>query len=89
MPDRIMSCGIPGDPVDVAIAMEHLSLAATAEGLATCWIGAFSQDDVREVLGVPRTAKVIELMTLGYPADGPRAKTRKPLSEIITRDSWE
>lgn len=89
MPDRIMSCGIPGDPVDVAIAMEHLSLAATAEGLATCWIGAFSQDEVREVLGVPRTAKVIELMTLGYPADGPRAKTRKPLSEIITRDYWE
>ena len=53
MPDRMMSCGVPGDPVDVAIAMEHLSLAATAEGLASCWIGAFSQDEVREVLGVP------------------------------------
>jgi nitroreductase len=89
MPDRIMSCGIPGDPVDVAIALEHLSLAATAEGLATCWIGAFSQDDVREALGVPPTVRVIDLMTLGYPADGPRAKTRKPLSEIITADRWE
>jgi nitroreductase len=89
MPDRIMSCGIPADPVDVAIAMEHLSLAATAEGLATCWIGAFSQDEVREVLGVPDTAKVIELMTIGYPADSLRAKTRKPLSEIIAIDRWE
>ncbi len=89
MPDRIMSCGIPGDPVDVAIAMEHLSLAATAEGLATCWIGAFSQDEVRDVLGIPRSAKVIELMTVGYPADSPQIKTRKPLSDIIAVDRWE
>jgi nitroreductase len=35
-PDRIMSCGVPGDPVDVAIALEHVALAATAEGLGTC-----------------------------------------------------
>jgi nitroreductase len=83
MPDRMMSCGVPGDPVDLAIAMEHLSLAATAEGLASCWIGAFSQDEVREVLGIPATAKVIELMALGYPADTPRPKTRKPLSAIV------
>jgi nitroreductase len=89
MPDRIMSCGIPGDPVDVAIAMEHLSLAATAEGLATCWIGAFSQDEVRDVLRIPPSARVIELMTLGYPADTPRLKTRKPLSDIIAVDRWE
>ena len=89
MPDRMMSCGVPGDPVDVAIAMEHLSLAATAEGLASCWIGAFSQDEVREVLGVPSTVRVIELMTIGYPADRPRAKPRKALEEIVSIDRWE
>ncbi len=89
MPDRMMSCGVPGDPVDVAIAMEHLALAATAEGLASCWIGAFSQDEVREALGVPATVKVIELMTIGYPAGSPRPKTRKPLSEIVVLDRWE
>jgi nitroreductase len=89
MPDRMMSSGVPGDPVDLAIAMEHLSLAATAEGLATCWIGAFSQDEVREVLGVPPTAKVIALMTIGYPADAPRAKARKPFTEIVVPDQWQ
>jgi nitroreductase len=89
MPDRVMSCGVPGDPVDVAIAMEHLSLAATAEGLASCWIGAFSQDGVRAVLGIPSTVTVIELMTLGYPADRPRRKVRKPLADIIAIDQWE
>ncbi|NLO27363.1 MAG: nitroreductase [Actinobacteria bacterium] len=88
MPDRKMRCDIPGDPVDVAIAMEHLALAAASEGLGTCWIGAFYQDQVREVLGIPDTVKVIQMMALGYPADEPRPKNRKPLSEIVCYDRW-
>ncbi len=88
MPERIMSCGVPGDPVDLAIALSHLALAAAAEGLGTCWIGAFDQDGVRRVLGVPVTARVIGLMTLGYAADKPRAKNRKPLSEIVAYERW-
>ena len=88
MPERIMSCGVPGDPVDVAIALEHLALSATAEGLGSCWIGAFDQDAVRAVLGIPEAAKVIGVMTVGYAADAPRPKNRKPLSEIITYDTW-
>ena len=81
MPDRIMSCGVPGDPVDVAIALEHVALAATAEGLGTCWIGSFHQDQVRRVLDVPANAKVVEVMTLGYPADHPRPKARERIAE--------
>ena len=88
MPDRTMSCDVPGDPVDVAIAMEHIALAATAEGLGTCWIGAFDQDKVRAVVAVPAQAKVIEVMPLGYPADEPREKSRKPLDEIVCHDTW-
>jgi nitroreductase len=89
MPDRTMRCDIPGDPVDLAIAMEHLALAAAAEGLGTCWIGAFYQDQVRQVLGIPDTVKVVQMMTLGYPADEPRPKSRKGLSEIVCYDRWE
>jgi nitroreductase len=88
-PDRMMSCGVPGDPVDVAIALEHVALAATAEGLGTCWIGAFHQDQVRALLGVPANAKVIEVMTLGYPADQPRPKTRKPMKALVCYDRWQ
>ncbi len=88
MPDRVMRCDIPGDPVDVTIAMEHLALAATAEGLGTCWIGAFDQDQVREVLGIPKSAKVVAVMTLGYPADNPRPKSRKSIGEIVSYDQW-
>lgn len=88
-PDRIMSCGVPGDPVDVAIALEHVALAATAEGLGTCWIGAFHQDQTRGLLGIPANAKVIEVMTLGYPADHPEPKIRKPVEELACYDQWQ
>ena len=88
MPDRIMHCDVPGDPVDVAIAIDHMTLTATELGLGTCWIGAFDQDAVRGVLGIPATAKVIEVLPLGYPADQPRPKNRKALEEIVCWDKW-
>ena len=88
MPDRVMKCGVPGDPVDLAIAMEHIALAATAEGLGTCWIGAFYQDQVRQLLGIPETCRVIEMMTLGYPADKPKVSSRKALAEIVCYDRF-
>ena len=86
---RVMSCGVPGDPVDLGIAMEHIALAAAAEGLGTCWIGAFKQDQVCKLLGVPAGAKVIEVMTLGYPADEPRPKKRKAIGEIVCYEKFQ
>ena len=82
-PNRVMSCGIPADPVDVAIAIDHITLAAAEEGLGTCWIGSFSQAKVCRILQIPDSFKVIELLILGYPADSPRPKSRKSLTEII------
>ena len=72
----------------IVIATAYMSLAAVGQGLGTCWIGAFDQDAVRAVLGIPETAKVIEVFTLGYPGDSPKAKTRKSLDEIICWEQW-
>jgi nitroreductase len=41
------------------------------------------QDKVREVLGIPSTAKAIEVMVLGYASDRFRPKTRKPAEEVV------
>ncbi|NLY55097.1 MAG: nitroreductase [Firmicutes bacterium] len=87
-PDRLMSCEVPAYAVDLGIAMEHIALAAVAEGLGTCWIGDFSQNRVKELLKVPEEYKVVELMPLGYPADKPRVKVRKSLEEIISYDKF-
>ena len=89
-PDEQMHCEIPTDPVDCAIALEHIALAATAEGLGTCWIGHFDQAACCRILGVPATARIIELMPLGYPAGaaGAGPKSRKPLDEIVCHDRF-
>ncbi|NLJ60013.1 MAG: nitroreductase [Firmicutes bacterium] len=82
-PERVMSCGVPAYAVDLAIALEHIALAAQDEGLGTCWIGAFSQEEVKKILGVPDQYKVVALMPIGYPEDAPGPKTRKPLDDIV------
>jgi nitroreductase len=76
-------------PVDIGIALEHLMLAAEAEGLGTCWIGAFIEEDVREILGVPADVKIVALTPVGYPAADKVFRKRKPLEEIVMREKWE
>jgi nitroreductase len=84
-----MSCGIPCYPIDVAIAIDHMTLAAVAEGLGTCWIGAFYPEKVRDVLGIPKSIEVVELLPLGYPSNPePIQKMRKPLKEIVHEEKW-
>lgn len=87
-PERVMACDIPADPVDCAIAIDHMTLAAVAEGLGTCWIGHFDQDASRKLLGVPPSAKIIELLPMGYPAGGPKPKKRKDLGEVVCYDKF-
>ncbi len=86
---RIMRCGQASYPIDVAIAMDHLTLAAAAEGLGTCWIGAFDEELVKKLLGIPPAVRVVQLMPLGWPADpAPIAKRRLPMAKILKMERW-
>jgi len=85
---QTMRCGQPIASIDAAIALEHVALAATAEGLATCWIGSFYPEQVRAVLGIPLSVAVVELMPIGYPADAHQHKGRDPLENIVCRERW-
>jgi len=69
--------------VDVAIAMDHLILAATALGLGTCWVAAFDVAVARDVLGLPQGVEPIAFTPLGYAADEPSRKRRKSLEELL------
>ena len=51
--------------IDTCIAMENLVLAAPGEGLGTCWIGAFNEKAIREMLKIPGHLKVVALLALG------------------------
>ena len=74
--------------VDVAIAMDHLILTATDLGLGTCWIAAFNPEAAREVLELPQNVEPIIFTPLGYPADEPKEKERKSLSDLIRYERW-
>jgi nitroreductase len=74
--------------IDTAIVMDHLILAATNEGLGTCWVGNFDADAAREVLGLPEDVEPIAFTPLGYPDDKPRAKKRRPLSDLVRYGRW-
>ena len=69
-------------PVDAAIVMQSMILAATNEGLGTCWIGLFDEPEVRRVLSIPESYRVIGITPLGYPASQPQPKERKKLEDI-------
>jgi nitroreductase len=76
--------------VDVAIIADHLTLAATDHGLATCWICNFNRQKCVEILGLPDHLEPIVMLSLGYPADSTdpqrHSQMRKNLSEIIQRE---
>lgn len=88
--------------VDLAISMEHLVLAAAAEGLGTCWIGAmFNEASVKNALSIPDNMKVVAVTPLGYPEENGlksmvsttirmavHADTRKPVGEIAFRNKY-
>ena len=78
------SSGIKYFPLDSGICFEHLILAATAEGLATCWIGWFNEAEVLEVLNIPKRYRVLALTPLGYPVkEKGEVVDRKPLEHIV------
>ena len=74
--------------VDVSISFDHLVLAATAEGLGTCWIAAFDPKIVSEVLGIPEGIEPLLLTPLGYPAVTAQPRERKALDEIVHWERW-
>ncbi len=83
-----MACGQLAYPIDTAIAVDHMTLQAVEEGLGTCWIGAFDEEKVKEILNIPENVRVVSLLTLGYPGDIPRPKSRKNLDEIVMWEKW-
>jgi nitroreductase len=89
MADYVLTCGQPAYTIDVSISMDHMTLQAVEEGLGTCWIGAFREDEVKRILNVPSEMRVVEVMPLGYPKFQPEPKPRMKLEEIVFYDRYQ
>lgn len=77
-----------GAVIDIAIALDHMTLQAASMGLGTCWLGNYDGDEVQALLGIPSENPVVALLALGYPDENHshRPVSRKPLDELVC---WE
>ncbi len=74
--------------IDLAIAVDHLVLQATAEGLGTCWIAALDEREVKKLLSVPKEMRVLVVVPIGYTDSWPAVRPRRPLEEIVCYDKY-
>lgn len=97
-PLAIVLCGVPSESevwqdkdfmmLDAGLAMEHLILAATEQGLGTCWEGWFSEEKARKVLNAPDEVRVIAITPLGYANQVRNPRPRKSREEIVFKGKW-
>jgi nitroreductase len=74
--------------IDVAIAIDHLTLAATEQGLGTCWICNFDVEKCNQLLNIPDHLEPIALIPVGYPVQQPYLKKkRESLDRLVTWDA--
>jgi len=87
-PGHLMGSEVPAYAMDLAIALDYMTLVAVEEELGTCWIGAFSQEKVKKVLNIPDTYQVAALLPLGIPDDEPGVKSRKKTEELVCYEEF-
>ncbi len=68
--------------VDSAIAMEHFILAATEEGYGTCWIGAFDEKRIKEILSIPDNLRIVALTPIGIMQESEQEKPHHPKKDM-------
>ncbi|HNQ88817.1 MAG TPA: nitroreductase family protein [Verrucomicrobiota bacterium] len=68
---------------DATVAVAYGQLAATALGLASCWVGAFDESQVKEVLGLPAAERPVAMLPIGYPAETPPRTPRRWLTDLV------
>lgn len=74
--------------VDSAIAMEHIILAATNEGYGTCWIGAFDEDKIRNILNIPHNFRIVAITPVGEIAEHKEHYPKKDINDYVFLDNW-
>jgi len=71
---------------DTSALIEHILLSAVDRGLGTCWVGAFDEQACHRVLALPNHLRPVAIIALGYPAEEPGDRGRRPLSEVTVWD---
>jgi nitroreductase len=73
---------------DTTIAACYAQLAASAQGLASCWVGAFDDGAVAAAIGAPPELRPVAIVPIGQAAEAPVRPDRRPLDELVRRGRW-
>jgi len=87
--EKVMPCGQLAYPVDLSIAVSFMMLEATELGLGTCWLGAYDEAQVKDILDIPEDIRVPAMFTLGYADENPEARPRKDYEEVVCFEKYE
>lgn len=69
--------------IDLAIAMDHLSLRAVDLGYGTCWIRSFDREGLKKEIDIPEDYKVKICITIGVPDEIPESRTKRSIDELV------
>ena len=75
--------------LDVGAAIENLMLAAQDNGLGTCWVGAFKEEEVARALNIPSDLRPVSIVSLGYASRQPKERVKKPLEQLLVRERFK
>jgi nitroreductase len=87
--ERVMPCGQHAYTVDLSIAVSFMILEATELDLGTCWLGAFDEKIVKQILDIPEEIRVPAMFTLGYADENPTPRPRKALDDVVCYEKYE
>jgi len=73
---------------DLAIAGEHIVLEAQHLGLGTCWVGSVDREMLHREFGIPENKYILAALSVGYAAEDPAPRPRKPLADILHHERW-
>jgi nitroreductase len=73
---------------DTAAAIQNILLTAYSLGLGSCWIGAFKEDEIKKAIKAPKEMRPIAMIPIGYPNEAPSARSRRPVSEIMHKETF-
>ncbi|MDH5374923.1 MAG: nitroreductase family protein [Candidatus Bathyarchaeota archaeon] len=73
---------------DTAAAIQNILLVGYSLGLGTCWVGAFREEEAREVLKIHHGIRPVAIIPVGYPAETPPPRSRRPMNQIVRHETF-
>jgi nitroreductase len=74
--------------IDLGIAAAHITLAAESEGLGSCILGWFDENEIKKLVGIPSSKRLLLDIIIGYPTKEKRKKIRKPTEKVVSYNKY-